>query len=349
MSQIGKYNFSKIWISKLLESKIPFKIENPVLASILNLGLIPNLAFIIFYLIRRDYITTQFLIADIFGLIWINLGPFLIWYYDERLLPKFFFSVLDIVKDKNKIEKLAKKYDTLFSKRFWLITIPWILFLMYMCLQIPETLSRGGILGGVNDFFYWLFLIGIVWVGLITSTGFLGVLITIFAIRDVSKETLKIDPLHPDRLGGLSCIGNYAIGTTILFSTGSLFIPVVFQLISNKGILFFIYPGVLLFSVFILLSFLYPTIKIHHRAKLIRDGILDKLRKKYGELSHKLNTNSQDYTKTVASYLELYRLRSEYLDYKGVSLYPLEIEIFVRLISSVILPIVFLLIQLYLG
>lgn len=41
---------------------------------------------------------------------------------------------------------------------------------------------------------------------------------------------MEIDPLHPDGLGGLSSVGYVAIRTTLLFSAGSLFIPILFRL-----------------------------------------------------------------------------------------------------------------------
>lgn len=346
---MNHYNFSKIWVSKIIESKIPFRIENPLLASVVKLGLIPNLYFILFYLIRCEYITTGFLVAYTFALIWLNLGPFLIWYYDERLLPIFFYKALDIVPNHEKMAVLAKKYDNLFSQKFWVVTVPWTIFLVYIYIHGLPALSKGGVFG-MNDFCYWVGIIGIVWAALLTSTGFWGILTTMFAIREISKESLSIDPLHPDKLGGLSCVGYYAIGTTILASSGSFFLPAGFQLVSGTKILIpYVYFAVFLFSAFILLSFLYPTVIVHQKAKSIRDDILDKLRKKHIELRHTLDSNNQNHMRTMLSYLELYRLRNEYLDYKTVKLYPFEVEIFIKLISSVILPVIFLLIQIYWG
>lgn len=343
-----QYNFSKNWITRLLESKFPFRIEHPFLASIFKLGLPSNLVFILFYLMRYEHITRGFLVAYIFALIWINLGPFLIFWYDERLLPDFFRRTIDVVPNREKLNKMAEKYDKMFSQKYWIITIPWTTLLVCIWSGLP-TLAEGGIMG-VGDLWFWIFLIGIVWMAILNSIGFCGVIVTISAIREISDETLDIDPLHPDRLGGLSCFGYFAIGTTLLFSTGSIILPGAFQILSKvSATAFYVYLAVLLFSLFTAFSFLYPTVRVHQKARSIRDAILDRLRKRHAELSSVLDTRNRNHGDLIASYLELYRLRNEYQDYKNVKLYPFEFETFLKLVTSVMLPFMIWVIETYFG
>lgn len=346
---MNPYNYSKIWITKIIESRFPFRFNNAFLTSLFKLGITPNLIFFIFYLFRHEYITKQFLISYIFVLIWVTLGPYMIWYYDEKLLPNFFFRASDIVPSPKKLKLLAEKYDKLFSQKFWVITLPWIILLLIIWQYSLPTLSAKAGIFGIRDVWYWIGLVGIFWISLLTSIGFWGVLTTLLAIKEISNEQLNIDPLHPDKFGGLSCVGYYAIGTTILFSTGSLFLPAAFQLVAENEILIpYVYLAVFLFSIFILFSFLLPTIVIHQKAKFVRDNILDKLRKDYHTLSQKIKNKHQNLTnEDILTYLHLSYLREEYFAYKNVKLYPFEIEIFAKLISSVVLPFLFLLIQNY--
>jgi hypothetical protein len=279
-------------------------------------------------------------------MIWLNLGPFLIWHYDQRLQPDFFKKVSAIVPDQERLNALATKYGNLFRKRFWMLTVPWTLIITGVWATSLSGLAlEGGILG-LGDVFYWLWLVIIVMIAILSSIGFWGVLVTILAIRAVSKESLRLDPLHPDKMGGLSTIGSYAIGTTLLFSSGSLYLPLGFQLASGSELATsFITLAALLFSAFILLSFLGPTLIIHQRAKSVRNAVLGELREQYTEQSHTLDINDENYTAATICYLKLSRRRSEYLDYQNVKLYPFDIGVFVKLITSVVLPLIFLLIK----
>jgi len=342
-----QYLSSKIWVSQILESRFPFRIRNPILASIVKIGTIPNLIFIIFCVLRYEYITMGFLIAYVMSMIWLNLGPFLIWHYDQRLQPDFFNKVSDIVTDQERLNALATKYGNLFRKKFWILTVPWTLIIACVWATSLNGLSlEGGILG-LRDIFYWLWFAIIILIAIISSIGFWGVLTTILAIRGVSKEkSLRLDPLHPDKMGGLSTVGSYAIGTTLLFSSGSLYLPLGFQLASGSELATsFVYLAALLFSAFILLSFLGPTLIVHQRAKSIRNAVMSKLREKYTEQSQALDVNDENSTAASISYLQLNRIRSEYLDYQNIKLYPFEMGILVKLITSVVLPIIFLLIK----
>jgi len=347
---VNQYRYSKIWVTRIIESKFPFRVESAFFASLLKFGIAPNLVFSFFYLFRHEYITKQFLISYIFALVWVTLGPYMIWYYDEKLLPNFFLRALDILPSSKKLKQLAEKYDKLFSQRFWMATIPWTILLFIVWQYSLPILSKKGGIFGIGDLWCWIGLLGIFWISLLTSIGFWGVLTTLLAIKEMSNEQLNIDPLHPDKLGGLSCVGYYAIGTTVLFSTGSLFLPAAFQLVAeSKMLIAYVYMAVFLFSVFILFSFLLPTIIIHRKAEFIRNSILNKLRKEYYTLSQKIKNRHQNIPdENILTYFQLSYLREEYLTYKNVKLYPFEIGIFAKLMSSVVLPFVFILIQNYL-
>jgi hypothetical protein len=229
-------------------------------------------------------------------------------------------------------------------------SIPWSALMAYIYLDSMKILTEKGGLFGVSDYLYWLIFGGVLWMALLTGIGFWGVLVTSLVIRELSHSSLCIDPLHPDKLGGLSSTGHYAIGTTLLFSSGSLFLPAAFQLFSgNKEASQHVIIGVSIFSSFILLSFLYPTISVHQQAKSVRDAVLGQLREKYVGITNSLALGESNGINAIVSHLELLRIRNEYQDYRAVKLYPFETKIFAKLISSVVLPFAFLLIQLYWG
>lgn len=341
-----QYLYNKIWVSKVLESRFPFRIQNPMLASIVKIGIAPNLFFIIFCAMRYEYITTGFLVGYIFAMIGLNLASFLIWYYDQRLQPDFFNKLSNIVPDQEKANTLATKYGNLFRRRWWILVAPWTSLLICVWATSLDWLSSEGGILGLNDVLYWIWFVIIVLTGMLHGIGLWGVLVTLLAVRAVSKESLRIDPLHPDKMGGLGAIGSYAIGTTLLFSAGSLYLPLGFQLAAGSELVTsFIYLAVLIFALFILLSFLVPTIIVHEKAKSIRNAILYELRNKYNEHIYMIDNNDENNIATNVSRLKLIQIRNEYLDYQNVKLYPFEVGVFVKLITSVLLPLIFLLIK----
>lgn len=338
------YNYAEIWVTRILESRYPFRIGNPLLSSIVKFGVLPDLAFALFCVMNAQYLPKDFVTTGIMALTWLNLGPYFIWYYDQRLLPQFFTKASEIVSDTNRLHRLARKYDRLFSHRYWIITIPWAVIVICAVLGLR--------LLGFIGVFYWVIVIGGVWISVLTSIGFWGVFTTMLAIREISQEHLSIDPFHPDKLGGLSCIGYYAIGTTLLFSTGSLFLPVIFEFVSQgqaggiaASILLF---AVSMFSGFTLLSFLYPTIKTNRAAQSARYKILEKLRQEYALLLRSIKEKDERTAEQSGAYAKLNQVRSEYMDYRKMKLYPFEVEILIKLIISVILPFIVLLVDKYL-
>lgn len=304
--------------------------------------MLADLAFGVLF-IANAQLGNTFVLAAIMALTWLNVGPYFIWYYDQKLLPEFFARADEIIGDNERLHALARKYDNFFSHRYWIITIPWTALVLYAISGLKLVLS-----GGV---FYWMILAGGVWIALLSSIGFWGVVTTMLAIREISREKLTVDPFHPDKLGGLSCIGTYAIGTTLLFSTGSLFLPIIFDFISAGEptvVLSALYAAVFVFSGFTLFSFLYPTVKINRAAESARRAILENLRQQYAVLQRSVARRNTRTANLSEAYPRLNHLRDEYMDYRRMKLYPFEVEILVKLIISVILPFILLLVNRYL-
>jgi hypothetical protein len=344
---VKEYDSEMVFTTRIIESKFPVAIKNPLLSSIVRFGSIPTIGFIFFWTARAQYIAQDFLIAYSLALLWVSLGPYLIWYYDQKLLPEFFQRANDIVPDREDLLSIERKYTVFFSRKFWIVALPWSALLIVLWANLG-TLPDGGVLGE-SDPVLWIALAGVAWLGLLTGIGFSGVVVTLLAVREVCQRTLRIDPLHSDSLGGLSCVGHYAIGTTLLFSSGSLFLPLFFAILSrtSERLLPLAVPAVAMFSGFILMSFLYPTKITHTKAAITRDRILEELREKHAGLVHEISSGTQNLTSTIRLYLELYRLRNEYSDYKSMSLYPFEFDVFVGLIGSVALPLLFILLEWY--
>ncbi len=147
------------------------------------------------------------------------------------------------------------------------------------------------------------------------------------------------------------------IGTTTIFAMGSFVIPTAIHLaslsenyVSGGNLLIYFY--VFSYSVTILFSFVYPAHITHKTAQKARNNKLEEIRKTYYELKHNLDVHIQKNTITETYLLELdilrnklQTIREEYADYKNMHLYPFGVNILMQLITSVMLPIIFLSIQ----
>ena len=341
-----RYNFSKIWVSKIIESNFPnfLRTDNPLLSSALKLGVIPTIIIALHIFMRKNLISPGFLLAYIFINIWLILAPYFIWYYDEVLFPKFFANLIDLLPNEKKL-KIARTYDTLFSKMFWVTSIPWISLLAFIYLNSSAFFLKGGFIN-YNDPMYWLGFIIVIWIGILAGIGSWGALVTIFMLEKLAKEKISIDPLHPDRRGGLSCIGQFIIKVSLLLSSGALVIPMAFEIVEEK-LEIYVYIAIAMFIASITLPFIYPTFKIGKTVRKIRDDILEEIRREYYDIESLVRDTKEDFKKLVLL-LSLSEIREKYRMYENLKLYPFEIEIFIKLLSSLILPVLFVLLEVYL-
>ena len=271
-----------------------------------------------------------------------GVAPYLIWYYDMRLLPAFLGDVEILLAGQSTPDAIGERYRGLIADRWWAPAIAANLPIPLLTFFGQPFLRQRGLFGATDPLFWAVFAV-LLWIGVIVGIGFLLVAVTFLVIRDISAEPLRIDPMHPDGLGGMTIIGQFAIRTTALFSLGALLLPLQMQYAATVGptatALIYVMAGV--YGVFIAVSFLYPTLKINRRANAVRERILHDLREQYEALKKEADeprVGAAIETTDPAIEQKLYRIRTEYEDYDTVRLYPMEISIITRLVGSVVLP-----------
>lgn len=308
---MNSHNYSTLWISNAIDSSIPFLKKLPLVSCQIKFGLPVYLILAIFLVLRGAYLSPEYLVSYFLTVIWLSFCPYLIWRYDEILLPNFFNIADDIVVDHNRLQILAKKYDRLFSSRFLIITLPWIILVLLCLISSSSHLEDGGIFG-MYDPWFWIIMLLALWFCYLSGIGIWGVIVTILTVRGLSHERLIIDPLHSDKLGGLSCIGSFVIGTTLLFASGTLILPLMIQVanetISSK---FYGYALIGIYIFFILASFLYPILKINRQVKQNQISELEDMRRRYNGISDNITVYKARDINKLNLYLELDKIRSE--------------------------------------
>lgn len=334
------------WVSEQIERGL-FGIDNPVLVSVLKFGLVWDVLAAVYVVLNWGALDPGYLFASALGLLWVNIAPFLIWYYDERVLPSFFAKISEILPDEAEADRLAEKYTSMFASPNPLLTGFWTIAAVAIIYTSTDVLQAQG-MTGMSAPFLWTTYAYALFVGLVLSHGFMGPVLTVRLIDEVAALDLQIDPLHPDNLGGLSTVGYCAIRTTLLFSTGSLFLPLLFRFSAAGGSPLLIFGFTAIYIATILATFVYPTLRVNRRAQTLREAALDDLRERYYATERKMAAPDSDDLAELNRRLELQRIQTKYDNYNAVSLYPLQVSIIVRLIGSVVLPLAFMFVEFYL-
>ncbi|WP_435070031.1 hypothetical protein [Haloplanus sp. C73] len=350
-----EYNATSLWVSRIVDWGRGY-VGHPAAAALCTLGWIPVVTTAV--AIDPSEASTAFLVGQILACLMVVSAPYDVWYYDERLLPQFFddIELITAESDHDTLERLATRYDHLYADYWWLSTLVWVGLVLTVFVVGQSYFQSQGITNPVERaaylgfFCYWLLFAGL---------RSHGAVITVFVIRSFAEQVqLDVDPLHPDGLGGLSTVGTFAIRMTVITSLGSLALPLAFQIASNIQYKSVVYAGVALFVLLVGLNFLYPTYKVNRRAQDLRERMLDAHRERIRTLENRLALLTEgdesdlpdDHlaeTNDELLELEIRRARREFEDYQSVQLYPLSIGIITRLVSSILLPVAFILFELF--
>lgn len=375
------YHEKAVWLSRLVNRGRRIT-GSPFLAGLMVGGWIPVVATLV--AVDPGEASRLFLVGQWLACLMVVVGPFDVWYFDERLLPGFFKEVDEVLtpSDDETSRSLARKYDTYYATYWWVNVGVWAVLVLGVFVVSQPYLLEQGITTPVERaaslcfFLYWLTIVGL---------RSHAAIVTVLAIRAFAENaTLDIDPLHPDGLGGLSAVGDLAIQVTLIISLGSFALPLSFQLASEVAFGGFVYAGVGLFVLLIALNFLYPTYKMNRRAQSIRERLLEQNRRRIRRLEAELavpadvsersgSAGQVDGTDAVSErsegepaasaeklgpdsvrenelvQLEIQRARREFRDHQNVQLYPLSVGIITRLASSILLPICFILFEFFIS
>lgn len=349
MRSEGQGSSDTIWVARIIDQSTRIFPGGPILSTVATFGVIPTTLTGIFLFLNRTDLEAAFVISQLLITSVPILGAFFIWHYNTKLFPRFLEQTSEIVDNKDGLADIVERYKIFFSERFWLSAIPWTILAVSAVIANIKYFQELGIAGYQNVSFL-VYLVFFVWFGLITGIGLHMVATTILCIREIGDLDLQIDPLHPDQLGGLSNIGMFAIRTTMMNSIGALALPLAFTMAAPGAYELLIYIVVAVYIVFILFSFLYPTIYVNEKAESIREAELERRREQLQAMRNKARKSPNPTSTGQISpeeQLHIQTIKEEFQEYQDVRLYPFTLSILTRLASSILLPIVFMLLETY--
>lgn len=345
-----QYHADVIWLSRLVEWGTQYT-NSAFLSGIVVAGWIPIVATII--AVDPWEADRMFLIGQTLACLMVVVGPFDVWYFDQKLLPGFFKSAderLTPTADST-LSKLSRKYDRYYARYWWANVAIWVVLVLGVFVVSQSYFEAQGITTLVERGAYLVFFL--FWL-LIAGLRTHAALITVLAVKSFAEQAeLDVEPLHPDGLGGLSTVGELAIQVTLINSLGSFALPLSFELASEVAFGYFVYVGVFLFILNNVALFAYPTYKMNRRAQEIREQALEENKERIRELEAKLAIPEEEEEVSVKEnqllQMEIQRARQEFHDNQNVQLYPLSISIITKLVSSIILPILFILFDIFIS
>jgi hypothetical protein len=349
-----EYDRQDIWVSRIIEGVHSRFGLNPLFGNILTVGGVPLVLTFLYFSVAQSSPSLIFRITHgLFTVMLSGIG-YLVWYYDTRLLPEFFKSVGDLLEDGNRFDEIVDEFNKLFAFGYWKTFVFWIpLFPTAFFGNIHYFQQQG--MGGPEHVSFYVFFAFTVYSGVLTGVGIHLIINTLICVGTISREEFTIDPFHPDGLGGMSAIGRLSIWTMGLAAIGSLGMPYTLQIAASGQFGAAIYVAFVIYFVSLVGIFVYPVLKSSQKAEAKREAKLEEIRSEIADLESELGnieqTSGGKQTTATVQNLELrhQRFRNKYEKYSSVPLYPLSLGIVLRFAGSVVLPLLFILLEFYIS
>lgn len=332
--------------------------------------IISNPLFFPYPTIYRDFLSPNFLVQIIASLD-IPLCIILIRWYEENVFWKLWNNMRPLIEGEGDKEKFEGKYEKFRDdnvKIFYYRKTMGIAAVIFTI--IVSCVSIYGYFGffGSEPYQLWYRIILVIFVSYIYS--FL-VIVFMFVVKTAFEMTKLINkfqknedfkynlrPLHYDRFGGLSAIGNVAINTALFVSvTCTILVPwllygmVATGPINIGGIFWFVLTLVLMIGVMVLILtvFLIPSLSIHRIAKKEKRKLFDAATGEYNEAFTEyegkrkikklveLNKEEIQHLAKLGTWTTIQRNR--FLEVEKMKVFPFSTKILAELISALVVPI----------
>ncbi|MFC7227969.1 hypothetical protein N0B31_11200 [Salinirubellus salinus] len=336
----------RVWVTRLSRVFVDRSPLGAVPTILLTVGLVPFVLTALFLGLTGLDVRPVFLGSQLLAATLTAVGSVLVWRYDTVVFPTFIERATEVTPydDNRELRSIATRYRDFFTD-VRATTAVWTgLVLLAVVVNDGYFASLG--VTGYTDPAYLAYLLFAAWTAAITAVGIRMAFTTNLCIREIGELDFSIDPLHPDGLGGLSNIGYFAIRTTTLFSIGALGLPLAFDVVRVGGGSGIVYLLVASYIAMIVGSFVFPTVYINRRANEIKSELLNEKREHIHELRAQLLAGD-DPEEIETLQMKLDELRTQYETYDRVSLYPMSLSIASRLVSSVLLPLFFVVVETY--
>jgi len=284
--------------------------------------------------------------------IWIFLVIFLYMFlidYSSKRIKKIFSNIMFIDYERDVLEDFLKNsIKRMFKPPTWFFILVVVVFtsIEYHLLNLSQVCA-GNI---VTTFFIVSILVYINflnWIGI----WFLFMFFNTSASFG-KKIPLKVDPFHPDRLGGFSPIAE--ISTLAILNVGSISVldtPLWYFVSYHLSVMFTLFTSLVIpIAFFISMHGVYA--KLVNEKKVLLDNILDDFRYTTGKITSFIKLNEKDSVETQEFNVLTQSLSSLDIIYNKINsmrTFPFNYDILIKVGSSALLPKIITMVLQYSG
>ncbi len=276
------------------------------------------------------------------ALLWIAFAPLLIQNV-LKLINTFFYTHKHIFRNQGELETLRNnEIKRIQSSRYLLFGLPWGIIISAVILYSSYNDAPFLIQFWAGISFFILFFV--------SSIGFYGIYVLITMMRNICAADILFNPFHPDKFGGISDFGRFAVKGALYFSSGALVFPLAFEIIANisNGSNFLtiaIYCLAGFFTSMMFASFLIPILQIKKFVDPKKEHIIldsrDKLDKMIAEFK---KGKDLDIKQGVEILMYYYFNHSKLLEIKD---YPWDFRVLIEFGLSFFIPIGVAILQIF--
>jgi hypothetical protein len=350
------YHKDPLWITKSLHLWV-FKKIPPLFSSFILYG-ITSAIFIITMAKLTNFPFDEILknplvyFPAILASSWIWYGPFLIYYFDEHVLYQFWKEVRPILRINDEdFNRFYSEIENSFHKGYWKFSLPLCIIAFFDAIFMINYAKEYFYVKNIYDPFYCSAVILALLMVFLGGFGFCGIYNSIKTIYRLIQLPLQLNPLAPDRFGGLMVFGKLAIKTTLLFSSGSVALPFILQVSFWVGDLGFIL-GILSACIFIIAvgaSFIFPIHSLHKIALHEKLRLLTEVGEQYQSAFNNFKSSLSSKEGNVLKALYIIILRDYLLEIEKMKVYLFDVRVASEFIFSVVFPTLLTLLQIILS
>ncbi|MBE5847858.1 MAG: hypothetical protein E7300_09310 [Lachnospiraceae bacterium] len=209
-----------------------------------------------------------------------------------------------------------------------IVSLFWEALLGGFLVFFPQTLKSFSIYG-YTDPWYWMFLIGALFLLNLTACGLMGVVSGFVLLINIEKKTLIVLLWEKSR-ETVEKLCKFYCTTALCFSSGILFIPIIFDFVFANGLLM---GSIVLFAVFIYLfliviSYIMPVYILVKNIKKYKANKIAEIEKKY-----QMAINNEDHNAAIDYYYQM-----NYLEKKEEM--PVNYKNIVQIVTVAIIPVI---------
>lgn len=267
----------------------------------------------------------------------------LINHYEKMKITFVALKENNIIKDNlGEYEQLLARLSNWYSAKIIIVIALVVSVAFNIIVMIKKKDSWSGINGGITAFYFrfWVIINYYMIVIILYKC-----IVTTLALNKVFKFELNLQPLHPDKCGGIKSIGSLAIAMHYFLQLILVFLTMIaFFNPTNLHNVAFVFMF-LTFVIIAMFSLFFSLYKAHDKMQKTKIDLLSKLHLEFQKYYESLYKNLTDKTFQKRTADNLQSINNLYALANNMPVWPFDFQSLLRFFSTISIPILIFLLQ----